>query len=116
VGPSIKVIGAVVSTVVTAAIALWWLYVVYQRLGVKPEVDKAGNVVLDEYGRAKDILLVVLPLFTAALAYWTGSAGTTQAKQEATATKKQLNAVLDSSPEGVLEKAKHAHPEAFANT
>jgi uncharacterized membrane protein len=115
-GANIKVIGAVVSTIITAAIAFWWLYIVYQRLGVKPEVDTTGKVVLDEFQRAKDILLVVLPLFTAALAYWTGSAGTTQAKQEAKETKKQLNAVLDSSPEGVLEKAKTAHPEAFADT
>jgi hypothetical protein len=115
-GANVKVIGAVVSTIVTAVIATWWLYVVYQKLGMKPEVDTAGKVVLDEYQRAKDILLVVLPLFTAALAYWTGSAGTTQAKQEANETKKQLNAVLDSSPEGVLERAKQAHPEAFANS
>jgi hypothetical protein len=111
---TIKVIGAAGATLLTAAIAFWWLYVVYQRLGMKPEVDQAGKVVLDQYQRAKDILLVVLPLFTAALAYWTGSAGTTQAKQEATETKKQLNAVLDSSPEGVLSKAKQEHPEAFA--
>jgi hypothetical protein len=43
----------------------WWPYVVYQHLGIKPEGDTAGKVVLDEFQRSKDILLVVLPLFTA---------------------------------------------------
>lgn len=117
----IKSIGAVLATVVTAVIAIWWLYIVYQRIGMKPEIDMAGNVILDEYQRAKDILLVVLPLFTAALAYWTGSQGTTQAKKEAKDArqetgdaKRQLEAVIDSSPEGVLKRAKDEHPEAFS--
>lgn len=110
----IKSIGAVVATVVTAILAIWWLYIVYQRLGMKPEVDDAGNVVLDEYQRAKDILLVVLPMFTGALAYWTGSQGTTEAKQEAKDAKQQLDAVIDASPAGILIKAKTEHPEAFS--
>jgi hypothetical protein len=117
----IKSVGAGIATVVTAGLAIWWLAVVWSRLGMEPKVNQSGAVVLDEYARAKDILLVVMPLFTASLAYWTGARGTTEAKEEAKEAKeesnqvtKQLDAVLDSSPEGVLQKAKQDHPEAFA--
>jgi hypothetical protein len=74
---------------------------------------EGGAVVLDQWSRAEDILLVVLPLFTATLAYWVGVQGTTEAKKEAQGAKQQLNAVLDQSPVDVLKKAKAAHPEAF---
>jgi hypothetical protein len=109
----LKAVGAIVATILTAAIVIWWLVLVEQRIDVKPEVDASGNVVLDEFARAKDILLVVLPLFSAALAFWVGSQGTTGAKKEAEGAKKQLEAVLDSSPEGILKKAKATHPDAF---
>ena len=109
----LKAVGAIIATVLTGAIVIWWLILVANRLGMKPELDNAGNVVLDQYGRAKDILLVVLPLFSAAVAYWVGSSGTQDAKKEAAGAKKQLDAVIDQSPEGVLQKAKQAHPEAF---
>lgn len=68
---------------------------------------------LDEWSRAKDILTVILPLFSASLAYWVGSQGTTEAKKEAQGAKDEMQAVLDSSPEGVLEKARATHPAAF---
>lgn len=93
---------------------MWWLVLVAQRLGVKPEVDKAGAVVLDQFQRAKDLLLVVLPLFSAASAYWIGNSGSTTAKKETATAKGKLEAVLDSSPEGILDKAKQKHPEAFS--
>ena len=109
----LKAVGAIIATVFTGVILVWWLYLVADRIGVKPEVEN-GNVVLDEWSRAKEVLLVILPLFSAALAYWVGSQGTTEAKKEAQGAKKQLDAVIDSSPEGVLQKAKQNHPDAFA--
>lgn len=112
----LKSIGAIIATLFTAGILVWWLIIVAQRIGLKPEVDASGNVVLDQYGRAKDMLLVVLPLFSAALAFWVGSQGTTEAKKEAEGAKEQLEAVIDQSPEGVLERAKSAHPGAFASS
>lgn len=111
---TIKSIGAVVVSVIAALIAVWWLALVAQRLGVKPVVNDKGAVELDEFQRAKDILLVVLPLFSAAVAFWVGNSGAKDAKQEAAEDKKKLNAVIDVSGEGILEKAQDAHPEAFA--
>lgn len=87
----------------------------YQRLGTKPKVDTAGNVVLDEHARAKDILLVVMPLFTASLAYWTGARATTEAKEEANQAKKQLNAVIDVAGQDTLVEAKAKHSDAFTD-
>ncbi len=111
----IKSAGAIVVSAVTALVAVWWLYEVAMRLGVPPTKDPEGNIVMDEFQRAKDILIIVLPLFSASIAYWVGSSGTEAAKKEATDSKKKLDAVLDASPQGILAKAKAAHPEAFPN-
>jgi hypothetical protein len=110
----IKAAGVAVVSVATFALTLWWLVLVAQRLGVKAEVDASGNVTLDTFQRAKDILLVVLPLFSAALAFWVGNSGTAEAKKQEKVAKEQLNAVVDTSPEGILEKAKQKHPDAWA--
>jgi hypothetical protein len=110
----IKAVGAMVATLLTGAITIWWLWIVASKIGVKPEMNR-GNVVLDQYARAKDILLVVLPLFSASLAYWVGSSGTQEAKQEAVNAKKQLDAVIDVSPEGVLGKARDKHGDAWGD-
>ncbi|MHB8467651.1 MAG: hypothetical protein ACYDH6_03100 [Acidimicrobiales bacterium] len=109
----VKPYGAVVVAVVTAAIAVWWLALVAQRLNVMPKLDDKGAVVLDEFQRAKDVLLVVLPLFTAVVAFFVGNQGTADAKKEATGARKQLQAVVDSAPIGTLQQAKSAHPDAF---
>jgi hypothetical protein len=110
-----KAVGALIVTILTAGIVIWWLILVATRIGVKPVVEN-GNVVLDEWNRAKDILLVVLPLFTATLAYWVGQRGTAEAKEEAAGAKAQLDAVIDSSPEGILKRAKNDHPDAFSSS
>jgi hypothetical protein len=86
----VRSIGAVIVSILTAAIAIWWLALVAARLGLKPEVNAQGVVVLDQFQRAKDILLVVLPLFSAALAYFVGSQGTADAKKEAAEQKTNL--------------------------
>jgi hypothetical protein len=109
----VKAIGAIVATILTATILIWWLLLVAQRLDMKPVVE-SGAVVLDEWSRAKDILLVILPLFSASLAYWVGSQGATEAKKEAKEAKKELDAVLSVSPDDILKKAKESHPDAFS--
>jgi hypothetical protein len=115
-----KAIGVIIVTILTAVIAIWWLYVVATHINVQPVVNASGAVVLDEYARAKDILLVVLPLFTATLAYWVGAKGTSDAKEETAEAKKQtektqaqLNAVVDVSDRGILKNAMTEFPEAF---
>jgi hypothetical protein len=110
---NLKVVGALIATLFTGAILVWWLIIVATKLGVKPEVDSAGNVVLDEFQRSKDILLVVLPLFTAALGYWVGTRGESAAKEDADKAKDQLDAVVDSADKGILADARRSHPEAF---
>jgi len=111
----IKSLGAIFVSAATALIAIWWLWLVAIRLGVPPTKDAQGNITIDEFQRTKDILIVVLPFFSASIAYWVGSSGTADAKKDADASKKQLDAVIDASPEGILAKAKDAHPEAFSS-
>jgi hypothetical protein len=108
----IKSIGAAVVSLVTAAFAIWWLALVANRLGVKPEVEN-GAVVLDQFQRAKDVLLVVLPLFSASLAYWVGSQGTEKAKKDADKATAKLQAVISTSPKEIVEEAMAKHPKAF---
>lgn len=108
----VKGVGAIVITLLTGAVTIWWLALVAQRLGVRPVVEN-GSVVLDEFQRTKDILLVVLPLFSAAVAYWVGSREAKDAKEEAATTKEQLTAVLDQGEANLLKRAKETYPEAF---
>jgi hypothetical protein len=110
----IKAIGAVGATLITGALVVWWLILAADRLGTKPVVEN-GSVSLDEWGRARDILTVLLPLFSATIAYWVGSQGTTDARKEAATAKAKLDAVIDSGPEGMLVKAKQQHPDAFSS-
>ena len=108
-----KSVGALIVTLSTFGLTVWWLVLIAQRLGQTPTVDAKGNVTLDTYQRAKDILLVVLPLFSAACAYWVGSAGTAKAKEGEQIARDQLTAVVDVSAADVLATAKSKHPEAF---
>ena len=110
----LRPIGAMLVTVLSAVLVIWWLIKVGDHIGTKPELDPKGNVVLDEWQRAKDILLVLLPLFSATLAFWVGSQGTTDAKKDAADARQQLTAVVDSS-QGILKKARQEHPDAFSN-
>jgi hypothetical protein len=101
----------------------WWLFVVSGHLGDAPVVDKQGNVVMDEFQRTKDILLVVLPLLTTALGYWFGSEGKDKAEdaaKEATKTAKdeqaKVQALLEVTPEDQVRVAKKRSREAFGLT
>ena len=108
-------------TVVTAGIAVWWLIEVSYRIGEAPMKDGAGNITVDTYQRAKDVLVLVLPLFSAAIGYWLGSVGKEKAdagkeNAEAAAAKKAqaLDAVLGvSNDEELLQRARDTFPDAF---
>jgi hypothetical protein len=85
-----------------------------------PTRDDDGQT-LDTYQRAKDVLLVVLPLLTTALGYWFGAAGRESAEAKASAalseakrTQQKLEGVLGSSREqDLLSKAQALYPDAF---
>ena len=101
----------------------WWLYAVWHHLGDVPVVDSNGNVVVDEFQRTKDILLVVLPLLTTALGYWFGSEGkdkaeenAKRAEQTAKAEQTKVQALLQVAPENQVTAAKKQYPEAFGLT
>ncbi|MDQ2707546.1 MAG: hypothetical protein M3Z25_07870 [Actinomycetota bacterium] len=74
----------------------------------------SGNIVVDEYQRAKDILLVVHPLVTTTFGFWFGAQGKDQAQTRADQAHQQLTAVVAAStdPE-ILQKAKTSSPHAF---
>lgn len=109
---TIKTVGAGVVTILTGVLVIWWLIEVALVLDVAPKISN-GAVALDQYQRAKDILLVVFPLFSASIAYWVGSSGTADAKKDASDAQVQLKAVLDQAPQGTLSSAKEELPQAF---
>lgn len=100
---------------------LWWFYEVAHRLDTAPTTDAEGHVILDEYGRAKDILLVVLPLLTTVVGYWFGALGkekadekAAQAEERAEAAKARTEAIaMVSSEPDLLRKAQQQYPDAF---
>jgi hypothetical protein len=107
-----KAAGAAAASLATALLTCWWLLLVARRLGTRPVVEN-GAVVLDEFQRAKDILIVLLPLFSASVAYWIGNKGVEKAHEDAGAARAQLTAVLDQAPADVLTKAREKHPDSF---
>lgn len=103
-----------VITLITVVLAAWWLGIVALRLGVQPVKDGSGNVVVDEYQRSKDILLVVLPLVTTTFGFWFGAQGKDQAQAQADQAKQQVTAIVAASTDpDLLQKAKSSNPHAF---
>jgi hypothetical protein len=94
----------------------WWLIVVARHLGDAPVVDQNGDVVLDEFQRTKDILLVVLPLLTTALGYWFGSEGKDEADKTAKSEQAKVQALLHVANPGQVTAAKKQNPDAFGLT
>lgn len=91
-----------------------WLFVVSLKLGTVPVVDSAGNVILDEYQRAKDILLVVLPLVTTAMGYWFGAQGKDKAEDRADKAVEEKAAVLAATGDpALLERVRAKYGEAL---
>lgn len=116
--------GMIARLAITAMLLLlcgWWLWVVYENLSIQPALSEDGKVIFDQFARAKDVLLAVLPLLTLALGYWFGTQGTAkaeekadEAKQEANSAKEQVVAIVGASTDvDLLAKAQQANPEAF---
>ena len=93
-------------------LALGWFFVVAKRLGTPPVVNEDGAVVLDEFQRAKDILLVILPLVTTAFGYWFGAAGADKAEKKAEQAQRENRALVSATPQA-LATARDKYPEAF---
>jgi hypothetical protein len=118
-------VGAIVMSIALFIVVLTWVIVVGIHIGTQPVHNKDGTVQMDAYARAKDILVLILPLLTTAAGFWLGSQGTGQAqKQAADATtvakeaQEQRSAILSVAPSmtdgtDVLTAAKAAHPAAF---
>ncbi|RMB60212.1 hypothetical protein [Tessaracoccus antarcticus] len=110
-----------VLTLILLVLAAWWLFEVSMRIGTAPTRDTAGTTVVDEYQRAKDILLVVLPLTATALGYWFGAQGKASAENKAAKADEKANqataaltAVVATSREPeLLNHARTKYPEAF---
>jgi hypothetical protein len=110
----IKSVGTILVTVFVFGIVIWWLAVVLSRIGSAPSVNPSGAVIVDQYERAKDILLVVFPLATAAVGYWFGNQGRARAQEQAQQAQSKVTAVLGTSADGeLLKKAAATFPAAF---
>ncbi len=110
----VKSVGTILATVFVFGIVIWWLAVVLSRIGSAPTVTPSGAVIVDQYERAKDILLVVFPLATAAVGYWFGNQGRARAQEQAQQAQSKVTAVLGTSDDGeLLKKAAATFPAAF---
>ena len=118
-------VGAIVMSIALFIVVLTWIIFVGMHIGTQPVLNKDGTVQMDAYARAKDILVLLLPLLTTAAGFWLGSQGTGQAQKQAeaatTAEKKaqdQRSAILSVAPQmpgdkDLLTVARDAHPAAF---
>ena len=131
----VKNIGSWATTLFVFALVFWAMYYVFQDHGTRPEIED-GQVVLDKFGNAKDVLLVVLPLASAAVGYWFGNRGIAEANTNAQAAREDANAAQQQKEAAVKEQvavvttaaaklpagtdivaeARQAHPEAFGMT
>lgn len=104
-------------TLAVILLATWWLVEVARRIGVPPTKGPDGNVVVDGFQQAKDILLVVLPLTTTAFGYWFGAKGAEKAEKDADSAKREFAAVVATSPDpDLLKNAKNKYPEEFSRS
>jgi hypothetical protein len=126
-----KSLGTVLVTMLSFSIVVWVLYFVLTNLGTVPTPAVGSKRAVDPYQNAKDILLVVFPLATAAIGFWFGSDGKAKAQDQAAqaqntaaesqnravAADKQRSAVLQSADDGkaLLDKARSDFPEAFTS-
>src|SRR5262249_21946071 len=110
----IKSIGSILITVFVFGIVIWWLAVVLSRISSAPTVTSNGAVIVDQYERAKDILLIVFPLATAAVGYWFGNQGRARAQEQAQQAQSKVTAVLGTSADSeLLKNAAATFPAAF---
>lgn len=116
----LKPLGAIGVTLFTGIILVWWLVLVRDKIGAVPQLDSEGNVILDEWQRAKDILLVVVPLFTAAMGYWIGSKESAtaaekadEAEKKATDAEKRVSALSGNLDPQAFEALRQKYPNLF---
>jgi hypothetical protein len=111
---SIKAAGTIIVTALVVLFVILWGLAVWQTLGKPPQYLPDGKTIqMDEFARAKDILILILPLLTTAVGYWLGSQGTAQAEVKAKQAEAKKDAVLSVSPPNMLAEAQKQHPDAF---
>jgi hypothetical protein len=111
---AIKSAGTIVVTLLIFIIVGGWMVAVFLSIGEAPTYRSDGSVEVDEYARAKDILVLVLPLLTAVVGYWLGSQGTAKAEDRADKAEAQKTALAAAATDGdLLTKAKGQNPDAF---
>lgn len=116
----VKSAGTVIISVLVFLIVLFWLVILSQRLGKAPVYGENGEVQVDEFARAKDIFVLVLPLLTTAVGFWLGNQGTVKAEAQAASAAEQAasaeaktQSVLAEAPPGLLAAARNSYPEAW---
>lgn len=122
----IKNAGTVIVTVLIFIFVGMWSIALWQNLGKAPvPAHKGLSLGMDEYARAKDIFILVLPLLTTAVGYWFGSQGTVKAQQRAADADTARNQALEARSEAqvqaaaskaLLDHIKAAHPEVLPHT
>lgn len=100
-------------TLLLFGIVIFWTLILWLQIDTAPTQDSNGAITMDKWQRAKDILVLFLPLLTTALGYWFGAAGTEEARADASKTHDQMLAVTSVSDEDIVSKAREAHPDAF---
>lgn len=117
----VKSTGTIAVTVLVFILVIVWMVAVWRNLGKAPHYRK-DTLSYDEFTRAKDVLVLVLPLLTTAVGYWLGSQGTAAAQKKAeTAENKASEAQKQASDahaesarrQGQLEQLEKTHPQAF---
>lgn len=104
-------------TFVILGLAIWGFGVTWASMGSAPIRDAAGNVTVDSFQRAKDVLLVVLPLVTTCFGYWFGTQGREKAEKREQAANEKFNAVIATSKDpAILAEARLKYPEAFGTS
>ena len=102
---AVKSAGSIIVTILLFIVVGFWMWFVAKNLGKTPTYNADGSVKLDEYSRAKDVLVIFIPLLTTAVGFWFGSQGTVQAQKQ-TAVANQTAAVANDHAHqaGVREK------------
>lgn len=110
----VKSSGTIIVTVAIFVFVGAWSLAVWSRLGTPPTYLADGKTVkVDEFSRAKDLLVLVFPLLTTAVGYWLGSQGTAKAEEKAKQAEARKEAVIAEAQPGVLLAAIEKYPKAF---
>lgn len=113
---NVKSAGTIVVTAVIFVFVAMWSVAVWKNLGKPPQYLADGKTVkVDEFARAKDIFVLVLPLLTTAVGYWLGSQGTVKAEKKADAAEADKTSALQNAAasQATLDHIQRTHPEAF---